>query len=157
MPHSEKYTYLGQTSKASDNHFPWVVKSSRLWLVTSDLIWPQARVWGGEVHWEALGARVEAVCLAPLASALVSGLGVEILVPVSPLRLRGPVQPRPGLGAAVEAGRVIAGGCGGEPRRQGQVLRWNRNRSLDLGDISPISTCSNPSWSETLHRFLLMD
>ena len=141
MPHSEKYTYLGQTSKADR---PWVVKSSGLWHsdisteMFADLVWPQAWVWGGEVHWEALGPGVEAVCLASALAPppLVSRLPIEVLVPVAPRGLRRPVQPGPGLGAAVEAGRVIAGGGGGEPGGQGQVLGWNRNRSLDLAALS---------------------
>ena len=102
----------------------------------ADLIWPQAWVWGGEVHWEALGPGVEAVCLAPALAppTLVARLPVEVLVPVAPRGLGRTVQPGPGLGAAVEAGRVIAGGGGGEPGGQGEILRWNRNRRLDLGD-----------------------
>ena len=129
-------------------------KVRKMWGQVTDLIWSQARVRGGQVHWEALGPGVEAVGLtSALASSppLVSWLPIEVLVPViifnfilrfseiylsspvPPRSLRRSVQPRPRLWAAVEAGRVIAGGGGGEPGRQGEVLRWNRNRRLDLG------------------------
>ena len=152
---SEAFIFLWSASGHIDFDYMW-----RMCSCVTDLIWPEARVWGGQVHWEALWPGIEAVCLSSTLaspSPLITWLPIEVLVPViifnlilkfseiydlwpvAPRSLWGSIQPRPRLWAAVEAGRVIAGGGGGEPGGQGEILRWNRNRRLDLGDY-PLQT-----------------